>query len=150
MMQYILNEQRTVAAAVLPLRLRGFLCRMSAEGMRGQKCIKICGKSASTLQKKKGQIFEIFSEHLIWRSPIARLLRGNLCVQWIKTDKLELGREAACDLACYPPLSIRRDNNNVWLAKWRLLLFSAVTHHLPLFIIVITPWKKCKSGRAAT
>ena len=26
-------------------------------------------------------------------------LRGNLCVQWIKTDKLELGREAACDLA---------------------------------------------------
>ena len=135
-----------MAAAVLPLRLRGFLCRMSAEGMRGQKCIKICGKSASTLQKKKGQIFEIFSEHLIWRSPIARLLRGNLCVQWIKTDKLELGREAACDLA---ERGWRDNNNNVWLAKWRLLLFSAVTHHLPLFIIVITPGKKCKTGRAA-
>ena len=82
---------------------------------------------------------------------VSRLLRGNLCVQWIKTDKLELGREAACDLA--PRAGAeggagKRDNNNVWPAKWRLLLFSAVTHHLPLFIIVITPWKKCKTGRA--
>ena len=35
---------------------------------------------------------------------VSRLLRGNLCVQWIKTDKLELGREAACDLAALPAL----------------------------------------------
>ena len=85
---------------------------------------------------------------------VSRLLRGNLCVQWIKTDKLELGREAACDLAPRAGATGgagKRDNNNVWRpAKWRLLLFSAVTHHLPLFIIVITPWKKCKTGRAAT
>ena len=93
-------------------------------------------------------------EDLMWLSfvgcpLVSRLLRGNLCVQWIKTDKLELGREAACDLAAQRSAG-KRDNNNVWPAKWRLLLFSAVTHHLPLFIIVITPWKKCKTGRAAT
>ena len=50
-------------------------------------------------KKKKRKDFGSYVVVICGLPLVSRLLRGNLCVQWIKTDKLELGREAACDLA---------------------------------------------------
>ena len=105
MMQYILNEQRTVAARRFSrCGLGASTYDIRADGeRRGSKNVpQICRQTEHIFcghTQRGGQRFQKSRERHLWEPPVARLLRGNLCVQWIKTDKLELGREAACDLA---------------------------------------------------
>ena len=73
---------------------------MSYEKRRSSK--SVVPSSAQTLREENVREPEVVV--LLCVPLVSRLLRGNLCVQWIKTDKLELGREAACDLAALPAL----------------------------------------------